>query len=75
MEELARRSRERSQLRAYAGPGKISLRDTGNGRKIAVPICRYNTAFMASLYVKTAFDACLVALDILCGKREECGFR
>ena len=52
MKELAPRSRERSQLRTDASPtDKYTAETLG-----MAGICRYNTAFLASLDVKTAFD-------------------
>ena len=61
MEELARRSRERNQLRTHAGPvDKILQRHwewQEDGRTDLQPgSYRYKTALMASLDVITAFD-------------------
>ena len=57
VEELARGSRERRQQRAYAGPADEYIADTGNGQTDFQPgLYRHNTAFTASLDVKTALD-------------------
>ena len=60
-EPFPRGSRERGQWRAHAGPGKEKNPETLGvaGRRtdrFAARFYRYNTTFMASLDVKTAFD-------------------
>ena len=61
MEELTRGCRDRCDLRTDAGLGDEYIPETlgmagGTGGTDLQPVYRYNTAFMASMDVKTAFD-------------------